>query len=113
MKLNRKQQLEALCTALGLGMADYQRNAAIQTDYANLDGVLHATSRMVFLRYLNEYFTGQLRKEESDNDTFPAVFEELAILAGVNVRNTLQYSAVDKGSNDGASGGVVDREGSG
>lgn len=113
MKLNRKEQLEALCTAIACGMADYQRHAALQTDQGNLDGVLRATSRMVFLRYLNDYFNGQLKQEESDNDSFASVLEELAVLAGVRVRDTIQYSAVEPGGAPSPSHGSIDRQGSG
>lgn len=117
MKLNQKQQLEALCTAIALGIADYQRNAALQNDYGNLDGVLHATSRMVFLRYLNDFFTNQKRIAETGEKLydapFAAVLEDIAIVAGVRVGETMRYSAIEPGSTLSPANGSIDREGSG
>lgn len=102
MRLNTKDQLGAILTALSIGATDYEQQAARCHMEGNLDGQLYSVSRAVFLRALANMVKGIAKNPELDEPlaTFTITrdqLDDISAIAGVRVREVLDYRAADKG----------------
>jgi hypothetical protein len=112
MKLSQKEQLQAITTALTVGATQYRNDAALQNAYGNMDGELFAVSREQFLSKLRDYFVGQSNKGTFADDKTPFAerCEDIAAVAGSNVRSVLDHSAIEKAGGNRSGEGVADRD---